>query len=59
MFNEIMNGIHSFNLPLAGNYFVVSEQSLIGILVLAVAAVIALFVIVKVLGAIGRAIFKK
>ena len=59
MFENFLNGIHSINLPFTGNYYILSEQSLIGIAVLAVVAVVALFIIVKVLGAIGRAIFRK
>lgn len=59
MFNELMNGIHSINLPFSGNYIIMNEKSLIGVVVLAVIAVIAIALICKGLGALGRLIFKR
>ena len=55
---KIFEGIHNFNL-MGNNYILLSERNLIGLVALGLAAIIAIVLLIKGIGAIGRAIFKR
>lgn len=59
MFENLMNGIHSFNLPFGGHYILISTQNLVTYAVMVIGAVIVIALVLKLLGALGRALFKK